>query len=153
MKNRHLFQLFLLIFSIIASAQDGQRVREKRNEVKALKIAFITEELALTTDEATKFWPIFNAFENKQQEIRKQKLKGYLNKMDSNTIDKLSDKEATNLLVKMENAEDEIHQNKKNLTKSLQNIISPIKILKLKKAEQDFNKKVLKQLRNKRLKK
>ncbi len=61
---------FVLIFSFIFStftvlhAQDDNPRGER---VEALKIAFITQKLDLTTDEAQKFWPVYNQYE---QEIR-----------------------------------------------------------------------------------
>ena len=150
MKYRNLLQLLFLLISFTAVAQSGQRLREKKEQIKSMKIAFITNELSLTPDEATKFWPLYNAFEDKQQDIRKQKLKGSLNRMDDSTLDKLSEKEASLLLVQMENAEDELFQNKNKFQSSLKGVISSVKILKLKKAEEDFNRKLLQQYRNKK---
>jgi hypothetical protein len=131
-------------------AQDGSFIKGKKDKIKAIKIAYITNELSLTSDEATKFWPLFNAFEDKQNEIRKQKLKGYLDRTDDDSIDKLSDKEATTLLLQIESTEDELYQIKKKFIANLKGIISPIKILKLKKAEEGFNRKLLQQYRDKR---
>ena len=114
-------------------------------------MAFITNELALTSDEATKFWPLFNSFEEKQQEIKKQKLKGYLKRVDDSSFDNLSEKEATTMLAQMESTEDELYQLKKKFISNLKGIISPIKILKLKKAEENFNRKLLQQYRDRKL--
>ena len=125
-------------------------IETKKDKIKALKIAYITNELSLTSDEATKFWPLFNAFEDKQNEIRKQKLKGYLDRTEDDAINNLSDKEATTLLAQMESAEDELYQLKKKFIANLKGVISPIKILKLKKAEEGFNRKLLQQYRDKR---
>lgn len=151
MKIKNILSLLIVFISINAIAQDGQFMRKKREQIKTLKVAFITNELSLTPDESSKFWPLYNAFEDKQQEIRKQKLRGYADRMDSESIDKLSDKEATNLLAQMESTEDELYQAKKKFITSLKGIIPPIKILKLKKAEEDFNRKLLKQYRDKKL--
>jgi len=151
MKYRNLLHLLFLFISFTAIAQNGQRVREKKEQIKSMKIAFITNELSLTPDEATKFWPLYNAFEDKQQAIRKQKMRGYLDRMDDNSINELSDKEASSLLIQVESTEDEIYQNKKKLFASLKGVIPSIKILKLKKAEEDFNRKLLQQYRNKKI--
>ncbi len=150
MKITKILPLLIAFFSVNAIAQDGPLIRKKKEQVKALKVAFITNELALTSDEAAKFWPLFNAFEDKQQEIRQQKLKGYLNRMDDDSFDKLSDKEATTLLNQMESSEDELHQAKKKFVASLKGVISPLKILKLKRAEENFNRKLLQQYREKK---
>lgn len=151
MKISKIFPLLIAFISLNAFAQDGPFVRKKKEQIKALKVAFITDELSLTPDEATKFWPLFNAFEDKQQEIKKQKLKGYLNRMDDDSFDNLSEKEASTMLAQMESTEDELHQLKKKFVTSLKGVISPVKILKLKKAEENFNRKLLQQYRDKKL--
>jgi Spy/CpxP family protein refolding chaperone len=150
MKINKIITLVVVLISITSFGQNSKSNKEKREQLKAMKIAFITTELALTSEEATKFWPIYNAYEDKQQEIRKQKLKGYIDRMDDESLNKLTDKEASAILVQMESTEDELHQAKKKLINSLKGVISPVKILKLKKAEEDFNRKLLQQYRDKR---
>lgn len=146
MKTSKLLSLLLLLVSLVVNAQDRQ---EKREQIKSLKVAFITEQLKLTPAEAEKFWPLFNAYDDKQQELRHQKLKSFLDRTDGNTIDKMSDKEALGYLNQIENTEEETYQNRKKFTTSLKSVISPVKILKLKKAEEDFNRRLLKQYRDK----
>jgi type I site-specific restriction-modification system R (restriction) subunit len=134
-----------------AIAQDGPFIRKKKEQIKSLKVAFITSELSLTSEEAAKFWPLYNAFEDKQQDIKKQKLKGYLDRLDDDSLDKLSDKEAATMLSQMESSEDELYQAKKKFVASLNGVISPLKILKLKRAEEKFNRKLLQQYRDRKL--
>ena len=151
MKLSKILPLLIAFISLNVIAQDGPIIRKKKEQIKALKVAFITNELALTSDEATKFWPLFNTFEEKQQEIKKQKLKGYLKRVDDSSFDNLSEKEATTMLAQMESTEDELYQLKKKFISNLKGIISPIKILKLKKAEENFNRKLLQQYRDRKL--
>lgn len=151
MKISKILPLIIAFISLNVIAQDGPIIRKKKEQIKALKVAFITNELSLTSDEATKFWPLFNAFEVKQQEIKKQKLKGYLKRVDDGSFDNLSEKEATTMLAQMESTEDELYQLKKKFISNLKGIISPIKILKLKKAEENFNRKLLQQYRDRKL--
>jgi Spy/CpxP family protein refolding chaperone len=151
MKISKILPLLIAFISLNVIAQDGPIIRKKKEQIKALKVAFITNELELTSDEATKFWPLFNAFEEKQQEIKKQKLKGYLKRVDNDSFDNLSEKDATTMLSQMESTEDELYQLKKKFVASLKGVISPIKILKLKKAEENFNRKLLQQYRDRKL--
>jgi hypothetical protein len=149
MKNiKNLLIAFFVLISLSFYAQ-GKRFEEKKDKIKSLKIAFLTTELNLNPDEAAKFWPIYNAFEENQFELRRQKMKSFLKKEDNN-LNKLTDKEASALLAKMESNEDEMRQLQKKLITNLKGVISPIKIIKLKKAEEDFNKKLLQQFRNKK---
>ncbi len=151
MKIKHSLTLIAVVLSLNVFAQDGAIIQRKRDKIKALKVAFITNELALTPDESAKFWPLYNAFEEKQQEIKKLKLRRYFKHIDADSFDKLSDKEASALLEQTESYEEDLYLAKKKFVTSLKSVLSPIKILKLKRAEEDFSRKLLQQYRDKKL--
>ena len=142
--------LFPIIFLLVASLSFSQGFKEKREKVKALKVAYITEQLELTTDEAQKFWPIYNAFDEKQSELRHEKMRAILDRFKPGNVEKLSEKDASNSLIQMEKIEEDLFNLKKKFIKDLQGVISAKKIIKLKKAEEDFNRELLKQMREKR---
>lgn len=146
MKTNKILLIIILFFSIHSFAQS--QMEEKKEQIRALKVGFITNELALTTDEAAKFWPIYNAYDDKQFEIRHQKMKAFKQRMDAD-LEKMSEKEAAALLAQMENTEDELYQMRKKFVTNLKGILPSTKIIKLKKAEDDFNRKLLQQYRNK----
>ena len=137
----------LLLFTALSFSQD---FKEKREKIKALKVAYITEQLELTTDEAQRFWPIYNANEEKQFELRHKKMRSIINKFENGGLEKLSDKEATSLIDQVESIEDELHDYKKKYIKELKTVISAKKIINLKKAEDEFNRKLMKQFRGKK---
>lgn len=153
MKYSKIITLIILFISIATFAQPGSRTKErmqqKKEQLKSMKIAFITTELNLTPDEATKFWPLFNAFEDKQRELKHERIKNYMDRIDS---DKLTEKEANTLLAQMESTEDELFQLRKKFVANLKGMLSTVKILKLKKAEEEFSKKLLQQYRDKKRK-
>ena len=153
--KKYIFLLITLsITSLTSFAQDGplrDRFKQKKEQVKSLKVAFITNELNLTPEEAAKFWPLYNAFDDKQQEIRKQKMKAFMDRKDDNSIDKLSEKEAATMLSQMESTEEELYQLKKKFIANLKGVLPATKILKLKKAEEEFSKKLLQQYRDKKI--
>jgi Spy/CpxP family protein refolding chaperone len=154
MKNNNLFIVLIALISITSFGQNRplrEHFKEKKEHIKALKVAFITTELNLTPEEAAKFWPLFNYFEDKQQEIKKQKLKAYVERTDNNSIDNLSEKEAAALLTQMENIEEDLYQLKKKFISNLKGVLPSTKILKLKKAEEQFSKKLLQQYRDKKI--
>ena len=142
--------LFPIIFLLVTSLSFSQGFKEKREKVKALKVAYITEQLELTTDEAQKFWPIYNAFDEKQSELRHEKMRAILDRFKPGNVEKLSEKDASNSLAQMEKIEEDLFNLKKKFIKDLQGVISAKKIIKLKKAEEDFNRELLKQMREKR---
>ncbi len=141
-KNTLLAILLLVSFSLVAQ---GKKMLEKKEEIFALKVAFITNKLPLTSSEAEKFWPIYNAFEDKQFELKHEKSLVFLKRMDDGALSKMSEKEAASLLAKMESNEEEIFQMRKKLLISLKPILSQVKLIKLRKAEEEFNKKLLQQ--------
>lgn len=150
MKIKKLLLLLIVFISMNSFGQDGSLIRKKREQIKSLKVAFITEELQLTPDEASKFWPLYNSYEDQQKQIKKEKIKGYMDRMDSDSENKLSEKEAATMLAQMESSEEELFQVRRKFVTSLKAVISPIKILKLKKAEENFNKRLLQQYRDKK---
>jgi hypothetical protein len=65
--------LFLMIFGsfsfAIAQNENGQR----SEKIQALKIAFITQKLHLSSGEAEKFWPVYNDYQNEIRQLRGNK--------------------------------------------------------------------------------
>ncbi len=137
--------LFLVSFSFYAQGDKD----EKREKIKAYKVSFLTTELELTSTEAEKFWPIYNAYDDKQFELRHEKMKTYLKRLDDDNINSLSEKEASALLAQIESTDKELYLLREKYTANLKKILSAKKILKLKKSEDDFNRKLLKQYRDK----
>lgn len=147
MKTNKLLLIILFLFSIHSFSQPKDK--EKREKIRSLKVGFLTTELSLTPDEAAVFWPLYNAFDNKQNEIRSKKTKSLIDKMDNEAFAKMNEKEAFALLAQSESYDEDLFQNRRKFISSLKGVISPIKIIKLKKAEDNFNKKLLQQYRDK----
>lgn len=146
MKTNKLLLIIIILLSIHSFAQSP--MEDKKEQIRAMKVGFITNELSLTTDEAAKFWPIYNAYDDKQFEIRHQKMRAFKQRMDAD-LDKMSEKEASVILAQIENTEDDLYQIRKKFISNLKGILPSVKIIKLKKAEDDFNRKLLQQYRNK----
>jgi hypothetical protein len=49
----------------------GKGPRPSKENVEALKVAFITRHLNLTSEEAQKFWPAYNAYFEDLKKVRK----------------------------------------------------------------------------------
>jgi len=147
MKTNKLLLIILFLFSIHSFSQTKDK--EKREKIRSLKVGFLTTELSLTPDEAAVFWPLYNAFDNKQNEIRSKKTKSLIDRIDDEAFAKMSEKEAFALLAQSESYDEDLFQNRRKFISSLKEVISPIKIIKLKKAEDNFNKKLLQQYRDK----
>ena len=74
------FLLVLILFTgslTLIKAQDRQDLKEGRSEkIQSLKIAFITQKLELTSDEAQKFWPVYNRYETEIRQANKDSKAG-----------------------------------------------------------------------------
>ncbi len=148
MKIKNILPLLLFLTSFSIFAQSG-KIDEKREKIKAFKVSFLTTELELTSTEAEKFWPIYNAYDDKQYELKYLKMKTYLKKLKDDNLVNLSDKDAATLLSQIESTDKEIYQLREKYTNSLKKILPAKKILLLKKSEDDFNRKLLQQYRDK----
>ena len=118
--KKYLLILFVMFgaFSQV-KAQNGEKIQ-------ALKIAFITQKLQLTPDEAQKFWPVYNQYDN---EIRG--IETTINPNDGPLV-----KEEKLLDVR-----------KKYLT-SFEKILGPDKTNRLFNAERDFRGILIRRLQN-----
>ncbi|MBP6040580.1 MAG: sensor of ECF-type sigma factor [Flavobacterium sp.] len=137
----------LLLFSTFSTFAQSEKMKEKRDQIKAMKVAFITTELDLNSAEAEKFWPIYNTFEEKEFELKHLKMRSFIKRYRDGK-DKMTEKEANLLLSQMETNEEEFYLLRKKFILNLKGIIPASKIIKLKKSEEDFNRKLLLQYRN-----
>ncbi|MDR7212686.1 sensor of ECF-type sigma factor [Flavobacterium piscis] len=148
MKIKNIIPLLLFFLSFSFYAQ-SEKIDEKREKIKAFKVSFLTTELELTSSEAQKFWPIYSAYDDKQFELRYEKMKTYLRKLNDDNANSMSEKEAASLLTQIESTDKELYLLREKFMSNLKKILSAKKILKLKKSEDDFNRKLLKQYKEK----
>ncbi len=104
-------------------AQDGDET--KAEKIQALKTAFITQKLQLTPDEAQKFWPVYNQYENEIRNLQ-------LDNKDPNVIER--DEKLLNI--------------RKKYLGSFQKVIGPQRVNKLFNAERDFRSILIQRLKN-----
>jgi len=148
-KVMHKIILTLMLISLTVSSLNAQQNR--REKLKAYKTAFITERLDLSSEEAEKFWPIYNDFEKKMFQLKvlnKREVRKQIN--DKGGIDTLKNEDAEKLLVRLIQNDQDMLNIKKELFKDLKNVISAKKILRLNGIEHEFNKKLLDEFRNKK---
>lgn len=123
----------------------GEMPRHERME--SMRIAFLTQKLDLTPEEAQKFWPVYNEYQKKKDEMtRKRRLetKGMKEKLDS-----LSEKQ----IEAMVDAEIAFKQKMLDLDKEyhakFKSVLPIRKVAKLYKAEEQFTRKLLEHISGK----
>ena len=75
--KRLTFLVFALVLTMGLFAQDQAKnqdeIRKQRwEDMKAKRAAFYTEKISLTSDEAQKFWPVFNELQDKKWKLDTQ---------------------------------------------------------------------------------
>ena len=139
--KRIFFAFACLIMAANLVAQSNQNRMKER--VEAQRIGFITQRVNLTPEESQQFWPIYNEYTDKMQQIRSA------TKMDK-TFDDMSDADAEKVIMGQFDKESRALDLRKEYYQKFKKVISVKKIAKLYKAEQDFKGEMLKQLQEMR---
>ncbi len=134
---------FALLFSFIASSASAQapappKGEERGERVEALRIAYITQELNLTPEEAQQFWPIYNEFRKKLDA-----LDGDMQRPKGQNKAAVSDKEAAEIIEKHLKRDEERVKLKREYTEKFKKVIPLQKILALHYAERGFKRQLM----------
>ncbi|WP_188405259.1 hypothetical protein [Psychroflexus salis] len=116
------------------------------DKIQSLKVAYFTSELNLSTQEAEKFWPIYNKHNRIYQDLGDTEWNTI--KEGLREVDTYTDQEASQLLARYKLYLNQRLENRLNFMDDLSSVISAKKIMQLKHAEYNFNKKLLKQYRS-----
>lgn len=134
--------LFFVILSFSGFAQG-----ERSHKIKAMKTAFITQELNLTPSEAEKFWPVYNKFDNQLRDLKRRE-REEVRQVLHNDIKSLNDAQASDLLQKMNSFNTQEQKLQQEMEAKLLQQINPVKMLQLRKAEHDFKMQLLRKYRS-----
>jgi hypothetical protein len=125
-------------------AQKGEVARER---IETARIGFITNRLNLSSEQAPKFWPVYNDYNDKKQDIRKslRKLKS-----ENATLTASDNELITDMKEMLVLKQQEVDLEKDYMSKFLK-VISPRQLAELYKTEKDFKEELLKVLQERRL--
>ncbi len=137
---------FIITIMITATAVGQEEDRNSKKErIQALKVAYITEKLSLTPDQAQVFWPIYNTYGERMSEIYSRERKVLKETRDQ--FDTMDESSAKKTLDNIQSFEQQKLDARKALFVSLKNKLSYKKTLILLKAEGDFRRDLLHKLR------
>lgn len=141
MKTKYFFlPLLLLGLAFTGFAQS------KTTDIEALRVAHYTKALSLTSEEAQKFWPVYNEYLQKKEDLRKNHLASMKTKQGN--IDKLTDAEQLAMVDQELAYKQKDLDLQKNLVKQLKLILPAKKVALLFKAEEDFKKILIGMVKN-----
>jgi len=143
--KRLMFIAFLLTTVQVVLAQGPPPPGVDDEKMETLRIAFLTRYLDLTTDEAQKFWPVYNQMRgelkivmDKEMDLRKGK-----------SLNDMNDEELTKLINAHFENEQAILNIKKKYADEFKNVLPLRKVALLADAENEFKREVLKNFRDK----
>lgn len=139
MKNIWIASL-LLLFPFFVKAQDNGG---RNQEIESYKVAFLTQKMDLSPEEAKIFWPIYNEFQKEQSALRKQRMQGGISLRKIDEIDNLSDAQVQSLINNELNYKQQSLNVEKKYYAKLKSSL-PIKVVgKYYRAQESFKKELL----------
>jgi hypothetical protein len=149
MKKRLLIlaAMILAISSLLAQEWDENH-KKQREQIASYKIAFITDQLRLTPEEAEKFWPLYNEFEEKRAAEQDELLEMIPGRRgpDPSTM---SDEELDEFVLRKLQQEQNLINLKLTYYNKFKEVLPVRKVFKLYQSEMEFRKRLLERLRNK----
>lgn len=155
MKN--IFRLLLLILvltssfdSLLAQGPPGghRPPSERKEDIEALKVGFLTRRLQLSPEEAKKFWPVYNQFTAEMQGVREARFAKLKELKDD--FDNMNEKDAEKIV----DGEIVFRQQELDVLKKyhaqFKQILPIKKVAKLYRAEEDFKRELLDRIRDRR---
>lgn len=139
MKNLWIAVLLVFIPAILKAQDRGGR----NEEIESYKIAYLTQKLDLSPNEAKVFWPIYNEWQKELRALWSERTKNVISLRKTDEIEELSDSEIHSLIT------NEINYKQRNLNieKKYYNKLKsslPLKVVgKYYRAQETFKKELL----------
>lgn len=133
------------LFSLPLVAQQEKKSSYDKEKLESAKVAFITQRLDLTPDQAEKFWPLYN-----QHSKSKRSLMRELNEVQKSGEEQMSDQEAVETIKRRFDIEQKILDLDKAFLNNIIKVITPRQAFKLDEVNKDFARHIYRmQKRNK----
>ncbi len=144
MKNK----VFLLLGLAIVSVLPLHSQNPNLERLNAYKVAFFTKRISLTPQEAEKFWPVYNEYQEKKNLIQQER--SVLLKNINLYAESMSEKELTEsgdkyISLEMKEAELAVQYHAR-----FSSFLSPGKVIRLYQAENQYRMQLLNELQDRR---
>ena len=146
--KRIFFSLAVMMFSISVIYAQGNRpgFEKYMEKFKAERVSYLTEKLDLSVEEAQKFWPLYNEYQDKRDKvIRSKRMEGRhgdFSGISSEELEAMADKKVEEEL--------KLAQMKMEFHKEVKKVLPIEKVVLLYKAEMDFMNHMFNRLRDER---
>ncbi|SDD55731.1 hypothetical protein SAMN04488104_103726 [Algoriphagus faecimaris] len=146
MKKIHLFLIIFLFAGFSGYAQRNSEQDFDPERLKAARIAFITSRLELNSEQAEKFWPVYNEYTEKREANLKQMASLYPRRGQA----ALSDSDAKKAIEKRFDIQRKMIEDEQLFVNQVSKIISYNQILKLNGIARDFTRMIYQKNRQRR---
>jgi hypothetical protein len=145
----------LMVISFIVSTGFAQQLQkqEKKNKIFEKKLSFLKENLMLNKDESKDFENLYLDYHNEKQKLKKQLKEEVFGKIKKVNVNDLSEKEQVLIIEQKLQIDKKRFELNNNFTKNLLQILAPVKVIRYYQLERQFNKRLLKRMREKHNKK
>ena len=135
----------LLIFCLYCCSvsMNAQTSRDKQDRIKAIKVAYITEEINLTSQQSQQFWPLYNEYHSSLKVINQSV-------RTSNRLRDMTDEQISIFIEKKLNTEEAKIDLQRKYLKMYKEVLSIRQIAQLYRAEIKFKKELLRRAKERR---
>jgi hypothetical protein len=142
--KRNILILVILLLSLTAIIAQNPN----REKLDAYRIGFFTKKLTLSTDEAEKFWPVYNNYQKEKNGLQQERRELIRNFNQNGSM--LSDKELTEIGDKLIGTFSEEALMAESFHKKLKEVLPPSKVIQYYQAENQWKAQLLNQLQENR---
>jgi hypothetical protein len=136
----------MVLLNFAVNAQDKDSHEARMEKYRAEKVSFLTTHLDFTPAEAEKFWPIYNQME--KERWKAQKMRRDLENKVKEAEETLSDNEVIKLTREFSGSMKKEGELMESYNEKLLKVLSPKKVLKLYKAENEFRMNMIRKYRD-----
>ena len=140
MKKTIVTVLILMMLPAIRSVAQNPNLEK----LKTYKIAFFTKRLDLSSQEAEKFWPVYNDYQNQKNKIQSERIS--IIKDFNQNESTLNDKQLTDIGEKIIAATVEESSIAVSFHSKLKGVLPPAKVIKFYQAEAQFKAHLINEL-------
>lgn len=149
MKFKSQMSILMIFTMCLSGALSAQRQDYLRNNpqrpnierAKAVRVALLTQKMSLSTEEAEKFWPIYNEYEKEQKKLREKF-------QPNKDIFSLDDAAVEKHLFGILDMEEELVKMKKKYYQNFSKVIGYRKVAILAKSDREFYLAMIERLKN-----
>ena len=142
MKKVAIFLLFIVAFPLVRLTAQNTKLEN----LNAYKVGFFTKKLNLTSQEAEKFWPIYNDYQTQKNKIQLERISIIRNFNQSESS--LTDAQLSEMGDKLVDGITQESSLAVSFHKKLKDALPPAKVIRFYQAENQYKAQLLNELQN-----